>query len=256
MVKVMSLCSAARTHNALGWVSIIWFTSAVSISGSQVDLQVEPQVEAKCGTNVTLTCEATSRRTFDIILFSWVNETNVMCSYGKEQPDPEFPCERSQHKLALTLHNVMPANKGKYLCKLQSNVGISGASTFVTVRGCHDKSGYSINESHAECWFTGVYPSGVVHWFQGDVNLTDSARTREEEDGQGLFKVLSDLNVDERNLSLPYKCSLWIPTDGKYLLSQKTTSPEKIRSSGSPVTLQRICVVVWLVSFLDCIWKS
>ncbi|CAB1447528.1 unnamed protein product [Pleuronectes platessa] len=54
-VRVMSLCSATRTQNALGWVSIIWFTSGV-ISGIQaVDLQVQPQVEAKCRTNLTLT---------------------------------------------------------------------------------------------------------------------------------------------------------------------------------------------------------
>ncbi|XP_053298806.1 uncharacterized protein LOC128458150 [Pleuronectes platessa] len=252
----MSLCCATRTQNALGWVSIIWFTSGV-ISGIQaVDLQVQPQVEAKCRTNLTLTCKANSLQKFDIKLFSWANETKVVCRYEKYQPEPGVLCELSDHTLSLTLLDVMPDHEGKYLCKLHSNVGTAVASTLVTVRGCLERSGFSTNESRAECWFAGVYPSGVVHWFQGGVNLTDSARTWEEEGGRGRFKVVSDLHVEKGNTSLPYKCSLWIPTDGRYLQSHQITLTRKTKSSGNSVALQGICVVVWLFSFLHCIWKG
>ncbi|XP_069381446.1 uncharacterized protein [Paralichthys olivaceus] len=241
-----------RTQNALGWISIIWFTSVVSISVSQdVKLQVKHQVEATCGTNLTLTCEASSSRKLDIKLFSWVRTQNK-CQYGNDQPEPGVLCESStetgHHRLNLTLLNVMPANEGKYLCKLRSNLGVDDASTSVTVRGCINRIGFFINQTHAECWFTGVYPSGVVHWFQGDINLTDFARTWAEVDQQGLFKVMSDLNVDKGSMSLPYNCSLWIPSDGKYLKSQQLPSVREAKSSGSSVTLQWICVMVWLLT--------
>ncbi|XP_022612657.1 uncharacterized protein LOC111230266 [Seriola dumerili] len=252
MVKGTSSSSGVRTQHVFGWVSIIWFTSAVRIAGSQdVKLQTIPQVAAQCGKNVTLTCNASSSRHMDIQFFSWLANMKNVCQYGNGQTDPGALCEStantSHHTLTLTLINVMPVSKGKYLCKLRSNLGVKSASTSVTVHGCLEGSGFFTNESHAECWFTGVYPNGTIHWFQGEVNLTNSASTQEEMDQHGRYKVLSELHVEKGHLNLSYKCSLWIPSDRKYLSSQLLTVARQIKSSGSMAKLHWICIMVGIM---------
>ncbi|XP_035471964.2 uncharacterized protein LOC118289241 [Scophthalmus maximus] len=256
----MSFSAGARTQQTFVWVSIIWFTSAVSGGGSQdVELQVIPHLVAQCGQNLTLTCNVSSQRQLGIRLFSWLARNQTVCLYGNESASEalcESAAETSHHRLTLTLIDVMPGNEGKYLCKLRSGQGVNDASTFVTVHDCLQRSGSSVNGSHPECWFEGVYPSGTVHWFQGDVNLTDSASTREERDPRGRYRVLSGLSVEGGNTSLAYVCSLWIPSEGKYLSSRQLTIVRRTKSSASMLDLQRACIVAWIVCFLDCIWKS
>ncbi|XP_031176932.1 uncharacterized protein LOC116065510 isoform X1 [Sander lucioperca] len=246
----MSFSSDARTQHVFGWVSIIWFTSAVSIAGSQrVELQTISQVAARCGENVTLTCDAKPSGQLKIFNFIWLAKNKSMCQYPEGQTYPEVLCESTDqpphHSLTLTLLNVMPVDEGTYLCKLQSDLGAPSEKTVVTVQDCLGSFDSSINESHAECWFSGVYPSGTISWFQGDVNLTDPASTREEVDHLGLYNVSSTIDVQKGNLSQPYTCSLWIASARKHLQSQQLPVVKKqTESSGSMVNLQWICVMV------------
>ncbi|KAI3360018.1 hypothetical protein L3Q82_014353 [Scortum barcoo] len=112
---------------------------------------------------------------------------------------------------------------------------------------CLENLTSSANDSHATCWFSGVYPSGSVHWFQGDVNLTDSTSPQTEMDQQGRFNVLSTVAVQKGNPREPYNCSLWIPSDGKYLSSELVYRVRTQNSSGSIVKLQWISVMVEIV---------
>ncbi|XP_040917646.1 uncharacterized protein LOC121197936 isoform X2 [Toxotes jaculatrix] len=223
MVKARSFSSGVRTQHVFGWVSILWFTSAVSIAGSQdLDLKVTSPKEATCGENVTLTYV---------------------------QTNPEVLCKSTVEKsknLTLTLINVMPDDEGTYLCKIQSNLGPRSSQASVTLQDCLEGKKSLINESHAQCWFSGVYPRGTVHWFQENVNVTDTASTREEEDQHGQYKVYSEINVEKGNQGDTYNCSLWIPSNRKYLASQLLKSP------GSMVKTQWICVTVgiMIVKFL------
>lgn len=262
MIKVMSFSSGVRTRYVFGWVSIIWFTSAVSIAVSNgLELQTISQVAAQCGKNVTLTCEATSSEKLDIQLFSWlaINKTQFSrCQYQHKQHDPQVLCESmaetTHHRLTLTLLNVMPTNQGRYLCKLRTTQGVKSDKTDVTVEDCFGSSGSSINNSHAECWFKGVYPIGTVHWFQEDVDLTDSASTQEEQDQHGLYNILSTINVQEGNPSKPYNCSLWMPSATKYISTQYLEIPTfgGPGSSGSMVKLQWFCMIleIMIVKFM------
>lgn len=260
----------------------MFFNPVISLtdtSGSQgVELRAISQVAAECGKNVTVTCDASSVRQLDIRLFSWLARNKTVCLYGADQHGPEVLCEStgetSKHRLTLTLINVMPVNEGKYLCKLRSKLGVSDAATFLTVHGeltliflffflqffltvifhlpkgsyiftdCLEESGFFTNESHADCWFSGVYPSGTVHWFQGGVNLTDLASTHEVGDQHGRYDILSEIDVEIGNPDLPYNCSLWIPSGGKYVSGQQVTIYRNTRSSGSMVQLQGICIMM------------
>lgn len=107
--------------------------------GDDVKLQTISQVAARCGENVTLTCEATLSHQSDITLFTWLFR-NKTCQYGDRRPDPEVLCESTAktpqtHSLTLTLLNVMPVSRGNYICKLRSKVGASSATTVVSVVG-------------------------------------------------------------------------------------------------------------------------
>lgn len=110
----------------------------------------------------------------------------------------------------------------------------------------------SMNASHIECWFRGVYPSGTVHWVRGSDNLTDSAITQEDEDLNGLYNVRSILKIQPGMQSHAYNCSLWIPVFEKYLLSQQ------LKSSGCVLSLQWICLVLgpFMVTFITSHWGT
>ncbi|KAK9534820.1 hypothetical protein VZT92_007241 [Zoarces viviparus] len=247
----MSFSSDVMTRHVFGWVSILWLTSAVSIAASQgVTLETISQVFARCGDNVTLTCDASSSG--DVKSFSWLAKNKSVCQYG-DNGSSEFLCESSAqpYRLTLSLLNVMPVDQGTHICKLHSTSGAKSNTTHVTVQDCVGSYGSSINGSHAECWFTGVYPIGTVHWLQGDVNFTLSASTQAEKDPHGRFNVSSSIRVKKGNLNQPYECSLWIPSARKLLSSQRIPLVEKqIRSSGCTVTLQWICMMVGIMTFM------
>lgn len=104
-----------------------------------MELQTIPEVVARCGHNVTLTCDITSHLS-DIALFSWVKKgiNKTLCEYDSKH-DPENLCESTADtttkKLTLTLINVMPVHQGTYLCKLRSRSGVNNKSSFVKVQG-------------------------------------------------------------------------------------------------------------------------
>lgn len=114
----------------------------------------------------------------------------------------------------------------------------------VIITDCLEGSGFSTFKSHVMCWFTGFYPNSTVHWFQGEVNLTDSASTQDEQDPHGRYNVSSVLHVEKVNSSLLYNCSLWTPSGREYLRSHNFTVPI---STGSMVRLQWVCVTVGLM---------
>lgn len=111
---------------------------------------------------------------------------------------------------------------------------------------CLKNSSTFNNNTHAKCSFYGVYPSGVVHWFQGDRNLTEDAITHETRDKRDRFIISSTIELKKGKQSKPYNCSLWIPSLSRYL---STLSPQV--NSGCLIKLQWICVVVMVtVSFV------
>ncbi|KAM7386650.1 hypothetical protein PAMA_009322 [Pampus argenteus] len=249
MIKASSLSSGTRTQRVFAWVSIIWLTFAVSAFGKAVNLETIPKVVAQCGENVTLPCDATSSHLSDIRFFSWVGRNKTLCKYDG-QPDPEVLCESAAEthpKLTLTLIRVMPIHQGSYLCKLHSKVGLENLASVVTVQDCLGSSGSFINESHAKCWFNGVYPVGKVHWFQGVAELTESASTQEDKDQYGQYTITSTLNVQKENLDQPYNCSLWIPRAKKYLSSRQVAMVTVRSLSGRGVKLQWICMMAEII---------
>ncbi|KAF3700389.1 hypothetical protein EXN66_Car016076 [Channa argus] len=257
--QIKAASSSSGETTLRGWISIIWFSSAVGIAGGHtLELETTPEVLARCGDNVTLTCNANSSQKLDVKLFTWSDGRRNLCPLDDGQRVPDVLCETTASPaLKATLINVMPVYKGRYLCKLQSNLGATSAQTLLSVQDCLESSDFRINSSHAECRFTGVHPRGNVHWFQGDDNLTDSATTQEEEDQHGRYDVRSTIRIEERKSSEAYNCSLWMPDDRKYLSNQKLIIVGELigRTTGSPpasgcrVQLQWICIMVEILVF-------
>lgn len=248
MIKVMSSPCGVRTQHVSGWVSIIWLTLAISVPvTADVPLHTTAEVAARCGENVTLTCGTALLQ--DITYFAWVAKNKT---YSEGQSDAEVQCKRtgmnSNPMLSLTLINVMPGDKGKYLCKLRSTQGTNSSATLVTVQDCLESYNSSINKSQAKCSFSGVYPRGIIHWSQGDVNLTGLGSTQEEEDQEGRYSVSSTIYVQGGNHNQSYKCQLWIPSHGKYLFSHELHLTDRlidsVMSSGGMVRLQWIFLMV------------
>ena len=80
-------------------------------------------------------------------------------------------------------------------------------------------------EAHS-CTFTGVYPDGQVHWFQGSNTLMGSTTMHVEP--RGGLTICSTLEINSTSGHLPYNCSLWSPRAKRYLTSQLVTVPSRI----------------------------
>lgn len=251
-------------------------------ASDDVALQTKFLVFATCGDTVLLTCNATTPQPWNIEIkkFLWEFETNKTCEYKQNHTESEFGCGSTNttfsRTITLTLRNVMPADDRKYFCKLHSTKGswnngsqlrVQGedlfkwafrpleaafcgkktpkrfiSNKFLIFTGCLGNNKTSRNVSHAECLFEGVYPSGVVHWFQGNKNLTDVANLTETKDELNRFNIRSAIKLKEGNRSESYNCSLWMPSLGRYL-----STLQNQKDSGCLIKLQWICVVVMVM---------
>lgn len=230
----------------------------------------------QCGQNLTLLCHVILPDRGDMKLFSWVFN-NTTCKYGESHADSEFVCQSgdltSQYTLDLTLLNLMPDDQGEYVCKVRSKAGVESITVNVTVQGvcifpplaylkkksiiihlakeslipadCFEPSDFTMNDTHTTCCFSGIYPNGIIHWFQEDVYLTDFAGPQEEtEDQHGRYDACSTLDIHKGNVSQLYTCSLWSPESEKYLFSQtKRYIPVQELSKGSTINLPIVTIM-------------
>ncbi|XP_037331962.2 uncharacterized protein LOC119220230 [Pungitius pungitius] len=245
-VKVMGSSGDGTTLRVPGWVSILGFISAVGIAVSHgLELNTTLRVVATCGERVTLPCVASSPGQLNIRSFLWMAKNQSVCSL--EHVGPGVRCDRApgDHSLNLTLLDVMPVHQGDYFCKVRSTQGTQSGTTTVTVQDCLGSSGSSVNESHARCWFSGVYPVGSIRWAQGGAPLAGPASARAEADPSGRYNVSSATEARTGESSEPYECSLWIPSARKTLSSRLLPLAKgQLSSSGSPVQLAWACAMV------------
>lgn len=136
-VRSIEICNVQRMCKCTTEIqSLIQSSFYFSVTDS-VKLQTMSEVLARCGENVTLTCNATSK-SLEFTFFSWFGN-NKTCSYKDPKPDPEVLCQNTtnslHYTLSLTLLNMMPVDQGEYFCKLRSNQGAMTHKTVVKVQG-------------------------------------------------------------------------------------------------------------------------
>lgn len=105
----------------------------------------------------------------------------------------------------------------------------------------------SINETHASCCFSGVYPAGVVHWVREDINLTDSSHWQDQQDLDGRYNICSVVGVNKETTDTPFQCSLWIPSRQMYLASKNISVGGGQEPSRQGATLQGVLVALEMV---------
>lgn len=115
---------------------------------------------------------------------------------------------------------------------------------------CLETRGSAVTKSQLMCWFTGVYPNGTVHWFHGDLNITEQANTTQVVNSHGGFNVLSTLNMQKGNEGRPYNCSLWIPSERKYLSTEQLTSAGSRSSTDGLQWVSAAAVVLCFLHFI------
>lgn len=249
---------------------------------ADIYLKTTPDKVARCGDNVTLTCDASSYMSLDVKSFSWTGQNKTLCD-TMVNVDSAVGCQMethgSLHKLTLRLFNIMPIHQGKYVCKFRSQVGVNSSTSFISVQGefarfshvylpCFDSSrglfispdclgsqNYLANESVASCWFHGVYSRGEIHWFKGDERLT-SLGSKEDLDQYGRYNIISTIKAQDSTGNQTYNCSLWITQLKKYVSVQEVVMVKP--SSGSKFKLHWLCVTlhVILVTFILSWYKQ
>ncbi|KAJ8002067.1 hypothetical protein DPEC_G00175950 [Dallia pectoralis] len=224
---------------------IIWMVVAVRLTLTKTELvkvHTKDNPSVSCQKSVTLHCNVSSEENVTIDDLFWSrNHNKRLCAVGNITLHTEntklqtknlttqqhrFVCNYNQTSqlslsLSLTLQNAQPFDKGTYTCKLFSNRGIKETTADLEFQGseCYKDANESSNDTHRTCTFTGVYPDGEVHWFQGSNNLTGSAQTNTKQvETDGALTVTSSLKREKGT----YNCSLWIPSTGVYLASRVT----------------------------------
>lgn len=232
------------SEHVFSLVSVVWLISSLFTTGSQaVKLYSDSEVKARCGDNVTLSCLARSTNQMAIRSFLWMSKGGMECIYANSRLDYKGQCEKTpQNTLMLTLPNVMPINEGNYLCKIVSTTGQDHSTTDVVVQDCFGSSNSSINSTQAKCWFTGVYPLGTIHWYKGDVNLTDSAITENTTDTYNRYNIWSSIEVEQKSFNQTFQCCLRRPS-----AEEDQCQTLELSSTGHMAQVQWICVIMGIL---------
>ncbi|XP_055762730.1 programmed cell death 1 ligand 1-like isoform X1 [Salvelinus fontinalis] len=211
---------------------MLWLCAARTLTTAElVKLSTVDSVVVPCHQSVTLRCDiSTFQEGLSINHLAWVrqdgkhlcdvNATGVTGTHPGSTPSAMECRYTPQTQLTLTLLQVQPLEQGKYLCKLRSNHGVKEATTTVKLQECYREAQPSISDEGPTCTFTGVYPDGEVHWFQGPNNVTGDStiNTKQVEEGASLT-ITSSLKRKTVSGEGAYNCSLWIPSTGAYLTS-------------------------------------
>ncbi|RVE69329.1 hypothetical protein OJAV_G00076530 [Oryzias javanicus] len=156
-----------------GCGSIFYFIFMVGVVASELQLLTAPSVEAKCGDNLTLKCEVNSMGLTDLTFttFEWMHKTSCK-DIRLANTGHGLYCQIQNKTLLFgTLTNIMPDDKGEYICKIRSNYGSVYNKTNVTVNCCIGSSEITGNRSHLTCQFKGVYPTANILWFQKKADM-------------------------------------------------------------------------------------
>ncbi|MEQ2222482.1 hypothetical protein ILYODFUR_026832, partial [Ilyodon furcidens] len=209
-------------------------------------LDTKPKVFSDCGKNVTLTCNASTSVVQDskLMKFEWQFKNTTVCQYEQKNFTGKIQCESANTtsglSLTLTIRNITPTDEGVYHCKLHLSREAANGQSHIKVEDCLGSTHKSLDNGTASCTFDSVYPSGVVHWYQGDSNITNASKTHEKQDKDGFYRVKSEVPVKIENHSQTYNCSLWMPSTNRYIFSQ-------LVSLGSKGQLQWICIIMGIL---------
>lgn len=105
-----------------------------SLSTEMVRLSVSPQITAEYGKPATLRCNISSKSPGELEVkhMKW-SQNKTLCSISsegnvtthREHSPSDFQCEFKDRQLSLVFKSVQPLDIGRYMCKLQSNMGAS-----------------------------------------------------------------------------------------------------------------------------------
>lgn len=250
MQRAMARRSPCSPWNHLGfvWTSIFWFVLAYSISVTYCkQLDTEQKVSTTCGSNVTLTCNASKSELKDlrVMKFEWQIKDKTLCQYEQNNSSRKIQCKTtnttSELTLTMTILNIIPADEGVYHCKLHTTGVTGNGQSHIKVEGCLGSSGNSMDKNSAKCSFSKVFPRGEIHWYQGESNLTGASIPKEVQDENGFYTFESEVPTEKGNQSQPYNCSLWMPSLNRYIASQR------VESSGIKCQLQWICIILGIL---------
>lgn len=244
---------------------MLWFLHAFTVTTQEsVKLILSPWINAECGEQVTLNCNASSPlHGLSIKHMEWFQDKTPLCSVDREGQityynfTGDFHCEYGNGQLSLVLQRALPVVSGPsrpFRCKQRSNRGVSHGYTRVDLQECSGRVDSLLRTDGPYCTFNRVHPDGDVHWFHGHHNLSDGSvkqYTTKQVDAEGWLTVHSYL--DQENPQGIYNCSLKSPTSGRYITSALVGDIVKLagRSSRNGVRSQGVTGILLyiLISF-------
>ncbi|XP_051995941.1 uncharacterized protein LOC127653328 [Xyrauchen texanus] len=225
---------------------LIILLDSVNCEGD-INLHAFNEQRINCNEKTVLQCNISSSVNFDIISTNWKKYKNTFeCDPRSSEGPSGFECNYTKEILTLTILRPTPANTGTYSCNLKTNSGHDSKKIDVLIEGecIGEFSHQMVKSNQIQCAFNGIYPDGIINWFQNDKNLTSySYITRHQNNSDGTFSITSILNVQDEQER--YNCSLWSLKNGQYLKNQQFEVPDVISSPRS--RMSRLHCLHWLL---------
>ncbi|XP_074486611.1 uncharacterized protein LOC141764858 isoform X1 [Sebastes fasciatus] len=228
--------------------TLLWLLSAFTLTTQELlKLSVTPRITAECGQQVILNCDVSSSRDgLSVKYMMWSQNHTTFCSVDSEgklkhhsHTQSDFHCRYKHGQLSLVFKTVQPRESGdskRYMCKLQSNMGVAHAYTRLELQECCGIVKGILTNGGPICRFKNVYPDGDVHWFHGSHNLSDGSvthHTTKQVAKGGWLTIESYLEAESSHL--PYNCSLKSTASGRYIASTLVQNPEsQVKPRGIP----------------------
>ncbi|XP_051573653.1 uncharacterized protein LOC127452307 [Myxocyprinus asiaticus] len=255
---VNTLISHSSEHLFLTTYNLFWKTmlvilafliihlNSVNCEGA-IELHTYKKQMINCNEKTVLQCNISSSRNFDIIYTHWKKDKDNFECYPRSSEGPSgFECNYTKEILTLTILRPTPANMGTYFCNLRTNTGHDSENINVFIGGecIGEFSHQMVGSNQMQCSFNGIYPDGIINWFQNDKNLTSYSNiTRHQTNSDGTFSITSILNIQDKQER--YNCSLWSLKNGQYLKIQQFEVPDVI---SSPISrMSRLNCLHWLL---------
>ncbi|XP_018616888.1 uncharacterized protein LOC108939770 [Scleropages formosus] len=222
-------------QQSTGVFHLLLLAATTVTAHSLVKLSTDNLLVAPCHHRVTLHCNISSETQPSVIHLAWLNvhtgkQLCVVDDLGELTEAQGVHCiYEPGEQLILTFRHIRAVDQGQYICKLRSNRGIKEVSATVKLQECYRGVHHDSSSSAMTCSFSGVYPEGEVHWFDGDRNITgDSQHHSIKFNHDGTFNVSGSLPA--RTPTRAHHCSLWMHGSGSYLARHLLPQSSQIHS--------------------------
>ncbi|XP_032900531.1 CD276 antigen-like isoform X2 [Amblyraja radiata] len=235
----------------------ILFASTHSVE-KFMTFKCESPVRGEFNVDTKLRCSLKTTGISTFTTIKLLKDDKPLFTYDTREHNNTFQGQIELHHLdnasvTLIIQQTKPSNGGMYHCIIYTDQGHDSADIELVFKAPYSSPNMTLLEESISCETMG-YPPAQIHWMlNGEINLTNIARTDRENTTEGLFIITSKLplNLSKDNREDIYTCSVWNEAEGRIEVKTFSSisnlvqpSPEPIREEKKKTVLTAVYVII------------